>query len=138
MEKLSFKLALKKVPVELLDEQNNPMTYSLKEFNSQQRELFMNGMRERMTGSGEEATITNFEGMHASLLTKCLYDPDDKLVTIEVLNTWPATVVGDLFTAGQTLNGLNKKAKAEAKNDSKVSNESGSSSPTDSESQSSD
>jgi len=133
-QEFNFNLSLKGVPVKLQNENGETVEYQLKEFNSQQREIFLTNMRGRMSGTGKEATITNFEGMHASLLTKCLYAPDGKLVTAETLNKWPASVVSELFKAGQAINGLDKAAVDSAKNDLEAKKESGSNSPTDSES----
>jgi hypothetical protein len=55
----------------------------------------------------------------------CLYDSEDKLVPIEVINIYPDRVTNALQKEAMKLSGMDKKALDKAKNELKESNSSG-------------
>jgi len=118
MKELKFSLKLKEVPVEITDVDGTKKSYKLREVAGDDRCIFLDDMSERM-GIGEDGkpTIKKVRGLQESLLTKSLYDEKDKLVSEDVLKTYPSTVLTELFKTAQTLSGLDMVGVDEAKND---------------------
>jgi len=118
MEKLEFKLTLKEVPV-ILDGKN----HVLRELNGSQKGKYLNKMSKQIT-LNEKGKISGFKdlaGLETALLSLCLYDEKDVLVPIEILESFPSSVLGKLQEAASELNGLNEKGQeiieAEVKNE---------------------
>ena len=117
-EKLKFELKLKELSVEMVGTDDQAKTYTLREVSGKQRDLFLNDMSKRVDfAKGEAQSISNFEGLQAGLLALCLYDENNKLVTKDVIQGYPSSVISSLFAEAQKLSGLDADAENEAKND---------------------
>jgi len=97
--------------------------FQLMELNGQERGNYLNEVKERiiMGPDGQTVGMKSFNGLEASLLKYCLYDPQGKPVTVQTLNEWPSGMLGDLFEDALSLSGLDKfsrkRLEQEAKND---------------------
>lgn len=120
MEKLVFSLKLEELPIKITDKDEVEKTYTLKELTSDQRSTFLNqtGKKVKVSQSGNKVQqITDHKFLQENLLTKCVYDEEDNIITREVLSTWPAKTISGLFKAAQELSGLDEDGEEEAKND---------------------
>jgi len=119
MKELKFNLKLEEAPVEITDVNGTNHTYKLRALNGAERDSFLNIMSGRMKYNdlGKMQGLKDYTDLHASLLSRCLYTDEEKLVTISELRLFPATVLAGLFDAAQELSGLDKEAKKAAKND---------------------
>ena len=117
MENLKFKLKLTELPVEIENEDGTVSTYILKEMDGSQRSTFLNDSTRRikLKPNGEPESVSDYKHMQENALTLCLYDPDGKLVPVNVLEKWPGAVLTALYKAAQELSGMNKED--EAKNE---------------------
>ena len=80
------------------------------------------GDKFRYNSQGQVAGVKTFDGMHSILLERCLYDENDKLVSLAELQNFPSRVLNELFAAAQKINALNQKMEgAEVKNASEAS-----------------
>lgn len=61
--------------------------------------------------------LTSLESIECDLLEQCLFDADDKPVSVAVFSKWPGRVLTSLYKTASSLNGLSAAAKAEAKKD---------------------
>ncbi len=119
MENLVFTLKLETVQIEITDEDGAEVKYTLKELTGEQRSIFLNqvGKKVKVSASGQEVQqITDHKFLQENLLTKCIFDEEDKVITREVIQKWPAKTVAGLFKAAQELSGLDEDGEAEAKN----------------------
>lgn len=120
--KLTFELKLKCIPVELNNSAGVPETYTLSELTGVQRDEYLNDTASRMKfdGQGKAQGVKDFKGMQAKLVSLCLTKGSGGApVTVETINTWPASVVSALFKEAQKLSGLEAevpKEEAPAKN----------------------
>ena len=107
--KLSFSLELKTEPVELDAEK-----YTLTELTGVTRDENMDSMRARMkfNDKGDAAGFTSFKGLQANLIHLSLTDKDGKRVSIETIQSWPASVQNSLFKAAQELSALEDEVEA--------------------------
>lgn len=120
--KSHFKLALAFHSVIVEDSDGKQQEYRLVEMIASARDQYMDSLRGRLKtdDAGKVTGVVKFEGMQADLLSRCFFDPSGKLVTKEVIQSWPASVVSELFEAAQKMNHLNKQddaAVSEIKND---------------------
>lgn len=60
--------------------------------------------------------IKSHVGLESGLISLCLFDEQDRKVPIDVINTWPSSLVIPLFKACFELNGLNSEADDNSKN----------------------
>lgn len=117
MADLVFKTSLKEISVEI-----DGKDYALKELDGVQRGKYLNkmGSRIKLGPDGKISSFTDYSGLESTLLERCLYDSDNKLVPASVIETWPSSVLTSLFNVAQDLSGLNEEARkrqeAEAKN----------------------
>jgi hypothetical protein len=114
-----FSLRKRSIPIELEDEGGQVHVYTLKEPDGTGRDQILDKMNERakVSKDGSPAGIKSFKGLHADLISKVLYDVDDKPVSANVIQGWPASLQEKLFKMAQDLAGLGGKAEEEAKND---------------------
>jgi hypothetical protein len=114
---LRFKSRRKRISVVMEDDDGQEQEFTLREFNDTQRDEWMEFVRERGMTSEEAAIEKSTAGLQSELVSRCLYDPQGELVTLESLRTeWPATVVTALFMKSLDINGLTKEALDQAKN----------------------
>ena len=117
MAELVFETTTKEVPVTI-----DGKPYVLRELNGQGTSEWRKSTGGDVSFVDGKATITNIrmEDPEVRLLSLCLYNEKNELVTYGVIKTWPQTVLSGLYDAAQELSGLNeeakKKQKAEAKN----------------------
>lgn len=118
MDKLIFTTTLKEVLVEI-DEKS----YTL-------RELDGLGLTQWRVSRGGEVSVNergkpvitnvNIDDPEISLLSLCLYGPENTLVPKTVIQKWPSSTLEKLYDAAQELSGLNvaakKRLEEEAKN----------------------
>lgn len=111
METLQFKLQTQVRPVEIEDDNGNVKKYELREISAAQRDRYMNSLtkRFRLDNTGKPCGIKDFEGLHASLISLCLYNEQGTLVTPQEVNAWPAHVTQTLYKAAESLNKLDAK-----------------------------
>ena len=119
MEVLEFTLDLEEQSVVVKRKDGVAKTYTLRELTGRQKGLYLNTMSNRLSVSedGKVTGIKNFEGLESSLLSKCLFNEENKPVTDAELQEFPARVLRKLFDAAQILSGLNSEGVEKAKND---------------------
>lgn len=105
---LKFSLKLQELPVEIIDAEGVPKTFTLRELTGQQRDTFLQDMKKRVVPGSrkDEVEVKNFDGLCASLLTKTLLDEEGNFVEKDAIQAYPATVVQSLFEASQELSKL--------------------------------
>lgn len=139
---IKLNLRLASVPVSLIGTDGKPQEYELCEMTAEQRDGYMEDLGKRMARDkdGKTVAVTNYQGLQASLVGRCLFKKGErKPVEVAIIQAWPAGAVDALFKEAQRLNHLGESEKeiAEAsKNASGVSGETGSKLPLTSESQS--
>lgn len=113
---LEFSLDLQSEPVTLTKD-GEKESYVLKEMTGQQRDQYLTSLSKRVsTGKDGKATVSNFEGLQAELLTRCLFVVStNEPAAREVIQSFPASVQSKLFEAAQSLNGLDKEEDVEKK-----------------------
>ena len=119
-EVMKLTAIVKTIPVELEQEGGAVKSYTLRELTGDQRDVYLDSMKDRfkLSASGEVSAVTNFKGLHNSLLKLCLIDDETgKVVSEEELKKLPSTTTTALFDAATKLSALDKDAKKEAKND---------------------
>jgi hypothetical protein len=106
-EELRFDLRVKEQPVVLTDKNGDVKRYSLREMTGANRDKFLDSMSERISYSQDGTTsIQNFDGFQASLISKCLFDGNNDLVSVDEIQRLPSSVVSSLFKEAQRMNGL--------------------------------
>src|SRR6266567_4406880 len=110
MESLSFDLATKVTPV-VLKNGEGEKTYELREMTSLFRDQFLDKLatRTRLDAQGRPVGLNKFEGLQAELLNRCLYR-EDKLVSVQEIQSWPSSVVSELYKKAQEINHLSEVA----------------------------
>jgi len=123
VDKLTFKTTLKEIPVEI-----DGKSCVLRELDGHQKGTYLNSMRKRikLNSKGDIESFVDYSGLESTLLSRCLYDEDGKLIPASVMdgaegrNGWPSSMLSALFTAAQELSALTeesrKEQEAEAKN----------------------
>ena len=114
MEPLQFKTKLQSRPVVLEAEDGAQSQYELREMTVAERDKYLNTVSSRMRfdANGKPCGIRNFDGMHADLLTRCMFkmNPDGSStpVTKKEVDAWPSASSAVIFSAAQELNQLNR------------------------------
>lgn len=93
--------------------------YTLKEMSGLERDQWMNKMSKsfKLGADGKSTGIADYTGIHYILISRCLYDDTDKLISEQIISQWPASAQKILFDKCQKLNGLGEDAEEEAKKD---------------------
>lgn len=71
-------------------------------------------MNRRVAQDGKR--VTNFMGIEAELISRCLIGPDGRKVAKSIVDTWPTTMIEGIFKLCQDLNGLTDEAEKREKN----------------------
>lgn len=110
---------LDEIPVVMEMEDGSERHLVLREMHGTGRDAYLQSMAGRMRtdAKGNIIGVKNFDGLQASLLSKCLYDEVDELVSVKEIQAFPTKAVITLFKAAQKLNGLEQDAEDDAKND---------------------
>jgi len=117
MTKYNFKTALREHVITIDNKR-----YSLRELDGLQKGKYMNkmGTKVDLGPDGAIQSFKDYSGLETILLEECLYDENDKLVSTEVMQRWPSSLLTDLFRLAQELSGLteesNNELRVEAKN----------------------
>jgi len=107
MEELKFSLKLKEIPVNITDVDGQEKSYTLRELTGAQRDTFLDEMGSRLKYAGGKIQgLTNYKGLQASLVSLCLHDDKGNSIKKEIIQSYPASVLSDLFDAAQDLSGL--------------------------------
>lgn len=117
METLEFSLELAEQSVSLKTKDGSAKKYVLRELTAKQRGTYLNSMQNRIIFTDGKVTgIKDFDGLEASLLSRCLYDESNKLVSMSDLEEFPGRVLKKLFEAAQLISGLNEEGVKQVKN----------------------
>lgn len=106
---MKFTITTKSVPVEL--EINGKIEeYELREMDAGARDRYLDTLTGRMKldKDGKPQGVTRFEGMQADLIVSTLRKKDGTAIRKEVVQSWPSSLVSELFTEAQKLNLLNR------------------------------
>lgn len=117
METLVLKLEVQARRIEL--EGKDGGSFEIREMDSATRDKYLDllSARAKVTDKGEVVGIKKMDGMHAELLTRCMYKIDDidhtkeTRVPVEQIQAWPSSVVTQLYRMAQELSHLNTKQK---------------------------
>jgi hypothetical protein len=91
--------------------------YVLKEFLGKDRDAFLTSLNKRMNyTSGQFSGVRDYNGLQASLISRCLFDENDALVDTNVIQLWPAKMLSAIYVEAQKINLLESNAETEAKN----------------------
>lgn len=90
-------------------------TYQLREMNAGDRDQYLDKFNKRVDrdAKGMPLGLNKIEGAQADLLGRTLYDPEGKLVTREVIQSWPSTAVTEIFKKSQLINHLSEEETVE-------------------------
>jgi hypothetical protein len=97
------------------------LAYKLVEMDGRERAQYLNSLGKRVIigPSGRPAGMKTFDGLESSLLKLCLYDPDGALVPQAELDTWPSSLLDQLFQIARDMNRLTPESKQEAEDEAK-------------------
>ena len=119
MNELRFDTKVATQPVILVVD-GEDRKYELRELLGRERDNFLNLLGEQTKYiDGKPAGLKDYRGMHATLLTQCLFDEKGKVVKKEFVQGLPARITTALFNAAQEMSALSnvEAAEAAAKND---------------------
>ena len=119
-EILELSLALRELPVVLVDKGGNKKKYVLRELNGERRDKYLNSAAKKMSfdAGGDMTGVTDYQGLQSSLVAMCLFDESGEPVTEqEIQSSFPCTTITALFSKAQELSGLSGRAVEQAKND---------------------
>ena len=124
MDPIKLSLKREELKVVLETPEGVDKTYTLREMTGRERDTYLTKMGDkfRYNAQGQVSGVKTFEGMHSILLERCLYDENDKLVSMSDLQNFPSRVLSELFAAAQKINALTQKLESsEIKNASEAS-----------------
>jgi hypothetical protein len=105
--KYSLKKKVEHISVENEDG-NGTTEFQIREMTAATRDAYLDRIMKRTKIVGGVASgLSSFEGVHAELLTVCLF-AGEAPVTKEQVQSWPSGFVADVFKQAQLVNGLNK------------------------------
>ncbi len=115
MDALKIKLFRDEVPVEVqLEKGAQPIQYVIKEMMEVDKEAYMQRMSSRFIENKDGTSkIKSFVDIQSDLISKCLYDAEDKPVLVDVIRKFPVAAAAALFKACQILNALDIKGAGE-------------------------
>lgn len=118
MEPIRVKANLKEVPVIIEDGDGKELNCFLREMTGTKRDKYLNSMSGNLKFiNGKVSGLKNYDGVQNRLLTRCLFKPDGEAFDSKELDEFPCSVLNQLFEIAQKLNGLDKDAEDDAKND---------------------
>lgn len=108
--------------IDIEDNDGRVEVFVMKALSGKLRDQYLTGLSGRLkAGPGGKQSLQDFDGLQGSLLTKCLIGPDNKYVTLETIQNWPAPTIKGLFDMAKDFSGLDDDAEKKAKNDSEGS-----------------
>lgn len=126
-----FVLKLKEIKdIELEDEAGTKMVCSMKELTGTKRDEYLNKMSAgaELDENGKPLRM-DFTNLQAQLISLSLYNDKGQNIPVMAIQSWPSSVVEELFNMAQELSALGKasaEALKKAKNVSQVSDSVGS------------
>lgn len=114
-----YSLRLKTIDVTLEDNNGLDREWQLREMDGDLRDQFLSKSNDRLK-IGKVNSVKDFKGVYAELISFCLYDGrTDKAgrVPMKQIQRFPSSTQIAMFRDCQEMNGLNKEAEADAKND---------------------
>jgi hypothetical protein len=130
MDELRFNVKLKEKPVTIIDKNDKEKIYKLKELTGKGRAKYNDNFDYKIEIIDGEAKATageNFKVMSSfEFLAMCLYDENDKLVPVETIAQYPATMTDSLQAEALKLSGMDKESLEAAKNESAEKEDNGS------------
>jgi len=119
MDPLSFDLVTKVLPVTLRNG-GEAKAYELREMTSLARDQFLDKLaaRTRLDAQGRPVGLSKFEGLQSELLSRCLFH-DGKAVDPKDIQTWPSSVVSELYKKAQEINHLSEATQEQAVEEAK-------------------
>jgi len=117
-ETLRFELELKECEIILVDDEGQEKTYMLKELTGKDRNKYLNKMTSRVKvgPNGKAMGIKSFDGMQSDLLKVSMFHESGEPVTVDEIESLPASTQQKLFDKAQELSGLDNAPDTE-KND---------------------
>jgi len=119
-EALRFELTRKEIPVVLTSpEGQEKEKYVLRELTGKGRDLYLTRMSGKMKykDDGEPIGITDYSGLQAYLVHLHLYDQEGVQVSFDEVQSYPSSVVSQLFEAAQALSNITGADEEELGND---------------------
>ena len=110
MSKLSLRRKSESVLIET--EEGTDVNMELREMSASERDSYLESLtkRVRFDPAGRPGGVKDFTGIHADLLTRCLFRENQSVPHGEIQG-WPASVTSELYAMAQKLNGLDKDTK---------------------------
>lgn len=105
----------KTIPVIIPAEESEDGTekkWTLKELFGDERDAWIDIQQQKIKvdpKTGQAVGVTSVKDVYPSLISRCLFDENDKPVPIEVIRKLPAECQDQLFDACQALSGLDKR-----------------------------
>lgn len=109
-----FKLKATVIPFQIETAEGVAVDHELREMAASARDEYLNslGDRVRIDKDGRPIGVKNFKGMQSDLLVRCLFlKGEDKPIPASAIQSWPSSVVAELYKEAQTLNHLNQTEK---------------------------
>jgi hypothetical protein len=105
-----FKTLRKQEQVEIEDDLGVVRIHTVREMSAGEIGKWNTELRTRfaLNQNNEAVELKNLDGMMESLLSRCLFDSDGKLVTKEVIASWASETVQALYDIASALNRPNK------------------------------
>jgi hypothetical protein len=116
---LCFKTVRKEKKVCIEDEDGKKTNMLLREMTGTEKGKYMASMgnRAKFDQKGNPIGLRNYDGLEASLISKCLYDvATGKLVDEKVINGWPISVQQGLMKACVKMNAMDDDSREKEKN----------------------
>ena len=110
MANLSFSLKLEELSINITDAEGTEQVYTIRELTGEQRDRYLNtiGGRMKFNSAGKMAGLNNYKDLQSGFLALCIYDNENKLVPVKTLQSWPASVLEEIFKIAQKLSGMDK------------------------------
>jgi len=105
---LRFTLKANSIPVTIVGEDGAEKNYTLREMSAEKRDGYVDRLMGRMhrDSDGKPTNVRDQKGLQTDLVSNCLFDESNNPVSVETLNRWPGTTLGELFNEAQKLNKL--------------------------------
>lgn len=90
--------------------------YVVKELDGKSRDKYLTLLSKRVKRTGDDASVSNFDGLQSSLLAMCLYQGDE-LIPEATIQAWPARAVTGLYEIAKDLSKLDEEDKEDGGKD---------------------
>ncbi len=120
MKEMRFTLKREEIAIILETTDGTEKNFVLREMVGKDRDAYMTKMGSKMKYSpaGKVIGMKSFDGLQASLLERCFFDEEDKLVSQIEIQAFPTKTQTELFKIANKMNGLDQTdAEEDSKND---------------------